>query len=263
MILPNVLSNIMLFTIATFSFSAWSDIQFSYYPGENKSVDVIKLLLSNEITTKDADDAREFVSIISGRSEKPPYITVNLDSVGGSVSAAIKLGNLLRKHEAFAAVHGDANCYSSCVYILAGASFRAVDGRVGIHRPYEPNDNVITQAEQKIKYKKLGAQIISYLNKMNIPDSLYTDSLFISPERVKILTFNELEKYGLNVNDPYAEEARSTNEANKLGISRMEYLARKSKANSICGMSLLTDDSPFAEMLKSFSCESDVLKGIR
>lgn len=217
----------------------------------------------NTITVEDANDVNEFISNIHSKSGKAPYITVNLDSIGGSVSAAIKLGNLLRKYAAFASVREDANCYSSCVYILAGAPRRAVDGSVGIHRPYDPNDELVSQEEQKEKYKILGVQIVSYLEKMNIPKNLYTDSLFISPEHVKILTFKELQAYGLNVNDPYAEEANSAKKAKELGISREEYLERQVKANSKCGIDLLTDDSPFSAMEKSFNCEENVLKGIR
>lgn len=261
--LPNIEIFIM-FVITLYSCTAWCDIQINYYPSKNETQrDVIKLLLSKTITAKDASDAGEFIDAISSKPGKAPHITVNLDSVGGSVTAAITLGSLLRKHAAYAYVYGDANCYSSCVYILAGAPFRSVGGRVGIHRPYEPNDKAVSQEEQKIKYKKIGAQIVSYLDEMNVPKSLYTDSLFISPEHVKILTFNELRTYGLNVNDPYAEEARSTRDANELGISRMEYLERKTKANSICGKNKSTDDSLFSDMFKSINCENDVLKGVR
>jgi hypothetical protein len=152
---------------------------------------------------------------------------------------------------------------SSCVYILAGATHRSVEGLVGIHRPYEPDDQAMTETEQKAKYKRLGGQMVAYLRTVNVPTRLYEDSLFISPDRVKILTANELQAYGLNENDPYVDEADAVKSAKKTGVSRKEYAERELRARQECGNDGVSAQSSKSEIIAHIECTKKVLEGNR
>lgn len=159
---------------------------------------------------------------------------VRLNSLGGSVEAAIEAGYLLRKYSAHIALPSTSSCASACVFLLAGATTRGVGGKVGIHRPYEPNDNIKSAKKQKEKYDILGKKIMKFFSDVNIPVSLYDEMLRIPPRSVKYLTVDDLSRTGLGADDPYFAEAKSSKEAENLGVSKQEYERRMNLWNSVC-----------------------------
>jgi tetratricopeptide (TPR) repeat protein len=154
---------------------------------------------------------------------------VSLDSQGGEVMAALELGRLFRKARVTAIVGKGRKCLSSCIFLLAGAVRRNFieDHVVGIHRPYSSSTNASSYESMQESTLKLGEQVRTYLMQMNIPDSLYEDMRRVPPEQIKMLSPNELEKYGLNANDPVFAELNDNVEANLAGVSKTEFLLRK------------------------------------
>lgn len=201
---------LVLWSFFIVSSTAFARVSVSTLP-DAKSVLVV--LLNDEISKDDAAILMMVAGEMDRKFKGNWHIIAKLNSNGGSVSAALQIGRLLRKVGSMATVETNAVCMSSCVYILAGAANRAVDGTVGIHRPYEPEGKELSQSAQKAKYARLGAEIKAYLAEMNIPIKLYDDELYISPENVRILTDRELQGYGLNQNDPFKEEADAAKEA--------------------------------------------------
>lgn len=183
------------------------------------------------------EDVNKFQSMIKQLRMNDPNIIIRVDlkSNGGDVDAALKIGGIMRKTIASVAVVPEKGiCASACVFILAGAANRIVSGQVGIHRPYDPGNTNISSKSQKMKYARLAKKIKDYLSEMNIQPKLYDDMIYISPENIKILSINELQSYGLGVNDPYIEEATSASYAKQLGISRQELAGRMAYADQIC-----------------------------
>ena len=133
--------------------------------------------------------------------------------------------------------------------------------RVPTLGPYDPNDTVDTAALQRQKQIELGKRITAFLQTMSVPTRLYEDSVFIAPDRMKILTPTEIATYGLNANDPSFDEADEVREAKSLGISRLELGRRKAEARRRCGMDRMNDDTPFAELRKAALCEEKYVKG--
>ena len=221
----------------------------------------VKVVVEKVIALEDANKLEKYFTEYDKTSTMPPTVMVFLDSPGGSIEAALKIGRLFRAKKAWVNIHPNKICYSSCVYLLAGGESRVVwnDAKVGIHRAYEPNDKNTSITAQKQKYEKLGLKIKEYLSEVNIPVRVYDDSLYINPENMKILNEKELEDYGLNRDDPYADEAYSVAQAQRLGISRMEYMNRKNKVNEICKLNMNSKD-PFGNRVR---CELDVLAGRR
>lgn len=168
-------------------------------------------------------------------------LIVSLNSNGGDVNAAIELGELFRADEAATYVDSNEHCYSSCVFLLAAGVERRVkdNASIGIHRPYKTIDNATTVKQQKLEQAKTEKLVKSYLLQVNISTNLHDDMVRISPEHIKILTQTEMNHYGLNLNDPYFEDAKTVQLAKSQGLTTKEYRERKVRYKEYC-WSLLT-----------------------
>ena len=186
------------------------------------------------IDNGDAEKLSAYIDNLRKKIDHPISIIAKLNSAGGNVDASLQIGKMFRQHKALAEVGGNSICASACVFILAGAIGRIVEGKVLIHRPYDPNDQITNPEKQKEKYQLLKATIAKYLNSVNVPVRLYDDMLRISPSGAKTLSKTELESYSLSGNDPYFSEATAVSIAQKLGISREEYIRREVLAREVC-----------------------------
>ena len=195
-----------------------------------------KVFVSGNITKADATRFENIKEAWTKASPSLPRVVVevNLNTGGGDLYAAMKIGRVLREIHASTIVPLDSICYSSCVLILAGSERRLVDGEVGIHRPYLPNAAVTTAANEKLKYAAIQKDIENFLASSNIDEKLYKDMLLVPPQNIKILSKLELDTYGLAQNDVYVDEAFAMNRAKKLGISRKEFAAREFTAQQLC-----------------------------
>lgn len=181
---------------------------------------------------------------------------VALDSPGGDVYAAMELGRLLRENRLMAAVPlPPGQCMSSCVFVLAGSIDRNVYGKIGIHRPYSMKTGLIDFEDAQSQYKKTRTDIKNYLNEMNITSSLFDAMERIPPEKMRILTREEVDGFGLDDIDPVEQEVRDANEADLRGISRLEYMRRVSEASQICWAGIGPNSSR-DEFQNAFDCEA-------
>lgn len=232
MSITNIIRNIIfVMTICIMSnLPAIADVGYTLNEKNNNKGIVI-------FNTIKQEDIVEFQTIIKQLRMDDPniIIRVELDSNGGDVDASLEIGRIIRETVGIVAVvPKDGICASACVFILAGAANRIVSGQVGIHRPYNPDNTNISIKSQKKKYELLARKIKNYLSDMNIQPRLYDDMIYISPENIKILSINELQVYGLGVNDPYIEEATAAAYAKQLGISRQELARRMANAEQKC-----------------------------
>jgi hypothetical protein len=119
--------------------------------------------VTDKITAEDAAELVRLLGKLNDEDLSSLRVLANLNTTGGSIKAAMQIGRMLRRTNSMAVVYHDANCLSSSVYILSGAIYRAVDGTVGIHRPYEIEARLISAAEQKKVYRELEIEIKGYL----------------------------------------------------------------------------------------------------
>ena len=158
-----------------------------------------------------------------------------INSPGGSVDAAIEIGRMLRKIDAPVFVEAGASCISACVLILAGATSRQINGRVGIHRPYLINaPQPLTSTAVQGAYDQTLQSIRLFLREMNVGDRLADDMVRIVPEQVRFLTASELDGYGLGERDPVYHETLELAQAQKYGLDRREYMRRKALVDREC-----------------------------
>ena len=214
-----------------------------------------EVLLHGEITPRDYTHLIE--QLRAGPTGKK-VVFFQLDSHGGNVQAAMRIGLFLRNNEASAEVSNGAVCASACVFVLAGAVVRTVQGRVAIHRPFNPNDTDTSQESQKKTYLKLQGEIRKYLQDMNVSPALYDDMLYISPDSAKVLTNDELQRYGLLGWDPYFEQAWNAARAKELGISTRELSRRTARAYAQCGD--VSDDMSPEKRMRILRCHDQIVK---
>jgi len=164
-----------------------------------------------------------------------------LNSDGGDVEAAIAIGRQLRKVHAMAFILKNERCYSSCVFILAGAVKRTLFHTIGIHRPYSISTmarNFQTIQDEQRRIAKLAKD---YLEEVNVSPSLYDAMVNIPPENIQLLSASELQSYGLLEVDPVEQEMDDAFNARQYGLSKVEYLRRKVKVDDICANGDIND----------------------
>ncbi len=143
------------------------------------------------ISQSDLQELPHIVDSLKGSKFRPLF---RLNSNGGDVEAAITMGRLLRKINASAMTWEQGGCYSSCVFILAGAVNRLGRGGVGIHRPYssrtDKRDYQAIQSDQR----RLAKLAKDYLEEVNVSPALYDAMMSIPPEKIKLLSESELDR---------------------------------------------------------------------
>lgn len=169
-----------------------------------------QITIKGELVEKDleafaalAETARQeaATSVVNkGMTAPPPgsgTVNVFLDSRGGNIWVAMSIGRVIRKYGFMTRVEIGASCVSACVYLLAAGQGRYVGGRVGIHRPYIPNDGVTSARAKKAQYDGINAQTRQYLEEMGLPASLHDRMMQTPPDRVTWLSAQDLSTYGL------------------------------------------------------------------
>lgn len=123
---------------------------------------------------------------------------VLLDSVGGDVQEALKIGELMRKNFSTTYVNADKVCFSSCFLIWAGSVKRIVNesAKLGVHRL------ALASKESSInKTEKLTSPMLSivdtYLRKNGIPSKVIDRMNETSPSDIYLISQDWLIKEDL------------------------------------------------------------------
>lgn len=156
---------------------------------------------------------------------------VLLDSPGGDLNSAMRIGRMIREVGARAIVPRGAECFSACVFVLAAGTDRIVDGTVGIHRPYflvAPGGDV---GATLLEIERIARE---YLVEMNVPARLAEDMFSIDPRDMVVLDAERLREYRLVGRDIVAREEAALRMAESLGISRQAYEAFAADLNYRC-----------------------------
>lgn len=134
-------------------------------------------------------------------------MVVHLNSGGGQLVSGVAIGRLLRQMNGVALVESGSSCSSACVYVLAGAPYRVVQpgAVIGVHKPYDPDDDRLPAAERESKQARLDAFVRGYLKEVNVPPALY-DAMLQAPQG-RTLPRAELSWYGLDANDRRLQKA--------------------------------------------------------
>lgn len=213
---------------------------------------LVAVEFSGEIRPADFDALRRLIE--PRLSATNSFRWFYLNSNGGDVATAMKIGRYIRTLEFDTSITTNARCLSSCVFIFAaGLEKSTATSTIGIHRPFGTSVGSVSREVAAKNYREMTTRIYDYFNEMNVPRSLPELMLRIPPEEMKMLTFDESVQFGLVGKDPVAQERDDSANAKFYGVTRVEYLARRKRALNMCNLS----SSDFA------NCYAAILKGQR
>lgn len=168
------------------------------------------LLLKGNITDKTLPQLRFGLQLLEKRRNNRSIgaNTLWLDSPGGLISEAMKIGDVIAENGMKAIVVFSGRCFSSCVFIYAAAKTRSGIGEVGIHRPFasEISAKSLSYPEYLKKYDALTPILKRYFTKYGVSPALVDSMNVVSSDEIKILTYEERNSYGLGFNNIAAKE---------------------------------------------------------
>ena len=180
-----------------------------------------------------AGDLETWVMPAFKNSKGKKYIFLN--SSGGDVEEAMKIGRYFKKNEFSVSVAYGDSCYSSCVFLLAGGVDRHAVGKVGVHRPYFGSlDKSLTTSQIKEFREKISLNLKNYLTEMDINPSLVEVMNSYPPEKMKILNDDELTTFRLNLQDANFEEKEVAKQAFAFNMTSSEWRVKSENAHAQC-----------------------------
>lgn len=164
-----------------------SRLQFAGVPGQDGL-----LRISGVIETGDADRFADWLSTTSLAFDR-----VALHSPGGSVTDALEIGRVLRGMDVATLVQPSEICLSACPYLLAAGTVRSVGegAYVGVHQHYFDENTVLPAFLAVEDIQRGQGLVLEYLIEMDIDPRLMRHALVTPPERIYILTPEELLDY--------------------------------------------------------------------
>jgi hypothetical protein len=169
-----------------------------------------------------------------GHARAQERLLITLDSRGGDLASAMKIGHLIRDSRGRTVVEQNATCASACILVFAAGLSRIVDipetrlparwldaspppfdpskpyevattksAAIGIHRP------ALAGAPRQIDIPGVKAaadeaerELREYAAEMNVSSRLIDDMLTTPPEQIRWLSTADLKSYGLGFLDP-------------------------------------------------------------
>ena len=204
-------------------------------PNPKGGAEEVRVMFSGDITPADVVTAKIMVGLVKSGRQKLFGNTVWLAGNGGDYEASIKLGRMLRELGAYTMVSKSDQCMSACVFAFMGGERRAVEGRLGVHRPYFPIAQDFPDRQQR--FRNLQKSLRAYIDEMDFPDSLYETIMAVPPEAMHIIPPAELKRFYLVGISPSSEDLADAAGARRLGITMHEYLQLKAKSVASSGAS--------------------------
>jgi len=146
-------------------------------------------------------DYEKLINVVKKHGSIPS--TIFVDSVGGDVIEAMKIGRFARKAllttgepTAKRKCQNGCVCYSACMFIYLACVNRTFVSLFGekvsyaIHRPYFDRSyfSGLSMKKAELKYKELENSVKTYLEEMNVPQSIIERMFSIPSDRMEVLT---------------------------------------------------------------------------
>lgn len=151
--------------------------------------------LEGDIAPGDAERMLEQITQSSRSVE-----TLVLQSPGGSVSDALKIGRYIRQAGIETRMLRGEFCFSACPYILAGGASRDIEdgAQVGVHQHFFGQSTVLPAAFAVEDIQMGQAEVMRYLDDMGIDPMLAALAMATPPDEIYVLLPEELVSYGFN-----------------------------------------------------------------
>jgi hypothetical protein len=162
-------------------------------------------------------------------------VLVSLNSLGGEVTAALAIGRILRREQAWTVVFEGDRCASACVLVLGAGVDRLVAGQVIVHRPYfgsmAPGQSA---AQVQQRYRDMRRRIEDYAEEMNLPHTLIDLMFSVPPEDGRTLTPEQAARFMLHGVDPVFDEQEIAYLAHAWQLTSAEYRHRQVQIEQVC-----------------------------
>ncbi len=195
---------ILMLVINLISVSIVKAADISIDPSSHPSMTPIdkanqRIILRGEIVRGDYE---KLINVVKKQGGIPSNIS--LDSRGGDVIEAMKIGRFARRALLTTGLIGGDECqsgcvcYSACILIHLACADRATYSwkytSYGIHRPYFDKSyfSGLSAKEAELKYKDLENLVKKYLEEMNVPQSLIETMFSIPSDRLQVLEIPQL-----------------------------------------------------------------------
>ena len=123
---------------------------------------------------------------------------LDIDSGGGSVESAMRAGDAIGENDWTIWVRGDSVCHSACVLLLAAGDMRVIVGPVGVHRMIRVKSAATSRKELGEELRRLSDELRNYLERNGASIEVYDLMTTVPNRTLRILTDEELEKFGLS-----------------------------------------------------------------
>ena len=203
-------------SIAVFTFAAWSLTSTAgiYVDKVDHPKKVVILKIEGRIKYEDDLQFQKVLDEIKNDGYKIKLNSVVLNTAGGSPSAAIAIGKIVRKENLNTYVGPKHHCGSACIYILSSGIIRMAYGEVTVHRTtYE--DGYPTEKLEK-SLKQTDVDNANHLFEMGMSTQL-VDAIRITPNYPTWkLDDKEKRRWGVHGTERLYEEVwfRTTAKAN-------------------------------------------------
>lgn len=194
----------------------------------------LMLSMRGDIEPSDEAVIRDYVA----RAKSGAHVSLYIASDGGDVRAAMGIGRKLRSVNAH--VRSD-KCYSACVLVFIGGVDRSISTSkdkvwgLGLHRLYFGSlDPSLSMAEISSKRRALAEEVRTYISSMNVSAQLFDLMEATPPEKMKVLSAEEVTALGLNQPDPVWDESVVAKEAHYYSISSKTFRQRRAALESLC-----------------------------
>jgi hypothetical protein len=204
------------------------------------------------------DELKKLINIVF-MSPKEHILQVELNSKGGDVLEAMKIGRVIERLRLSTSLKttGDPeeSCLSACFFIFVAGVKRNTnliwDRDLGVHRPYfQPAYFAgLTSTQAKEKYNDLVRLTKQYLRDMYVPEELIELSYSISPDDIYPLSEKEIEMWlyeyhpffedwlsskCAHIEKPFPEEIKLFGKLSTLSEDYRNYIYHKVRAPHQC-----------------------------
>jgi len=154
---------------------------------------------------------------------------LDVDSPGGQVEDAIRVGDFIAASRWTIWVREDSICHSACIFLLSAGDVRRIAGKVGIHRIIRMSSTATTRAELNAELRMVHGRVRDYLER-NGSGVAVADLMMAVPNRsLRMLSDDELLQFGLDGVNPAQDDLdrlRLQRECGDDFVSRRDAFAR-------------------------------------
>lgn len=218
--------------------------QFPEFLASTRELPRLRIAYQGEINASFAELIR--LASEQGSAAGFGWNELSISSGGGDVQAAMDAGNAIADSGWQVWIPEGEKCMSACVLTLSAADMRIVLGEVGIHRVFPLGSTALTRDQLRNELRDIQEKVREYLTTHGVSATLADEMMTIPSSQIRVLTYDELDEFGLGTENAASEDLRRIAFIQQCGldfVERIESVNREKTRRCI----------PGSRTLKSFS----------